>query len=296
MKWLNIIIINFYILFSLNLSAQDFIDIFLDFDEPDSMIYIDTTEKENIWQIGNPSKIIFNKAISLPNAILTDTINYYPVNNYSEFYITMNLKKDTLFIFRFFNISFVYKINSDSLNDFGMIEVSFDDGLTWLNLISDHSGKYFNWNTKPLLSGSINKWEYLNCDFKCENKFMQDAETAIFRFSFHSDSINNNKEGWMIDNIRISAAYKHIGINKNNHEKLNFVFPNPVSSCSIITIDNIKENILSMQVYNYNGQLIKQLNNKKKNLYIINSDYSKGLYLLQIQTKKNIYLSKFIIN
>ena len=40
---------------------------------------------QNIWQIGVPHKTFFNTAYTLPNAIVTDTMNVYPVNNSSAF-------------------------------------------------------------------------------------------------------------------------------------------------------------------------------------------------------------------
>ena len=43
------------------------------------------TSASNIWQIGKPQKIIFDSASTVPNAIVTDTINFYPINNISRF-------------------------------------------------------------------------------------------------------------------------------------------------------------------------------------------------------------------
>src|SRR5687768_4104081 len=51
-------------------------------------ISIDTAAG-NIWQIGIPQKVIFDSAATVPNAIVTDTINNYPVNNTSTFTISV---------------------------------------------------------------------------------------------------------------------------------------------------------------------------------------------------------------
>ncbi len=48
-------------------------------------IQIDTSQQGNIWQIGRPQKILFNLAFSIPNAIVTDTLNTYPINDTSSF-------------------------------------------------------------------------------------------------------------------------------------------------------------------------------------------------------------------
>ena len=46
--------------------------------------YIDSGNVNNIWQIGKPQKSVFNAAHSAPNALLTDTVNHYPVNDTSS--------------------------------------------------------------------------------------------------------------------------------------------------------------------------------------------------------------------
>ncbi|MDA3953800.1 MAG: transposase [Bacteroidales bacterium] len=43
-------------------------------------MYFDSSEPP-IWQIGTPNKTFFDSAYSSPNAIITDTVNYYPINN-----------------------------------------------------------------------------------------------------------------------------------------------------------------------------------------------------------------------
>ncbi|HEY0030587.1 MAG TPA: hypothetical protein VGC65_07505, partial [Bacteroidia bacterium] len=48
-------------------------------------LYIDTISNPgNVWQIGPPQKNTFTGAVSSPNVIVTDTLNYYPVNDTSS--------------------------------------------------------------------------------------------------------------------------------------------------------------------------------------------------------------------
>jgi hypothetical protein len=57
-------------------------------------IYIDTiSNQDNIWQVGQPNKIIFNTAYSEPNAIITDTSNHYPTNDTSSLLLFIWHKK-----------------------------------------------------------------------------------------------------------------------------------------------------------------------------------------------------------
>jgi hypothetical protein len=43
------------------------------------------TSSANIWQIGRPQKSLFDSAATFPNALVTDTLNYYPDSNVSRF-------------------------------------------------------------------------------------------------------------------------------------------------------------------------------------------------------------------
>jgi len=57
-----------------------------DFDgETNLPVFLDSTQSNNIWQIGRPNKTQFTNAISQPNALVTDTILTYPTNNASSF-------------------------------------------------------------------------------------------------------------------------------------------------------------------------------------------------------------------
>jgi len=48
------------------------------FETPCTLVVMDSAS--GIWQIGPPQKAIFDSAYSLPNALVTDTLNTYPVN------------------------------------------------------------------------------------------------------------------------------------------------------------------------------------------------------------------------
>ena len=56
----------------------------INFDTSYKYIHIDTSG-QNIWQVGIPQKTYFNSSYSPSRAIVTDTVNDYPVNNYSYF-------------------------------------------------------------------------------------------------------------------------------------------------------------------------------------------------------------------
>jgi len=70
------------------------------------------------------------------------------------------------------------------------------------------------------------------------------------------------------------------------------IYPNPATSEISLTIPN-NESIVSIKIYNQNGQLVKQI--IKPNAEKINvSDLKTGLYFIRTDTETNRYLSKLI--
>ena len=161
-------------------------------------LFIDTlSNPNNTWQIGAPVKNKFSEAFSLPNAIITDTINPYPVNDSSSFIVihrvSIALDQDQYAQFGGF-----YKVDSDSLNDFGKIELSPDNGITWLNVLDDPS---FNWrSSKPVLTGSSD-WTYFWVEFDGIEYDLNLGDSIQFRFTFISDDNQSNRDGLMFDDL-----------------------------------------------------------------------------------------------
>ena len=54
-----------------------------------------------------------------------------------------------------------------------------------------------------MLSGHIGKWTIFDADLALFSYFedFHEGDTLLIKFTFISDSIQNNREGWFIDNI-----------------------------------------------------------------------------------------------
>jgi len=132
------------------------------FDNGDNLdhLFIDTVNyPENIWQIGRPQKTVFNEAQSLPNVMITDTLNSYPVNNSSIFIIKDIVSYGMMEGIE--NLTGYFNVQSDSLNDYGKIEFSPDKGITWYDLIADTVNRT-NWkwiSSEPVLTGNSGGWQ-----------------------------------------------------------------------------------------------------------------------------------------
>ncbi len=213
-------------------------------------ISIDTTITGNIWQIGQPQKSAFNSAYSLPNSITTDTIDTYPSNNTSVFYLGTG--GDWLMDSHRQSLNFRYRMDSDSLNDYGKIEISLDTGQTWQNILLTENGSGFHWWVEDsigaiviqpalgdtlVFTGSTHGWYR----FKSEIHLLelQYYDTIIYRFTFKTDGNVDNRDGWVIDDIGYHIIWEGVSDSRNS----TIVYPNPAN-----TFVNIQANKLINQV------------------------------------------------
>ena len=273
----------------------------------DTLIKIDTSQHPNIWQIGKPHKTIFDTAYSAPNAIVTDTVNPYPANNVSSFQFTVY---DSAYIIgQYLNwnesgtiLSFKYRIDTDTLRDGGYIEYSIDSGATWKNIYSFAPWTY-NGDTlfdgTPGYTGKSNGWQYRDIIFWwCYGLGgSPPPHSAFVRFTFKSDNINNNKEGWMIDDIDFESAICE-GVPQLSQEDNIIIAPNPFTAETTINFsatDNIQTKYIS---------IIDVLGNEIRNATIpaATTNYTidkgtmqAGIYFLRIQQRAGNVINKKIV-
>lgn len=284
------------------------------FETENSYISIDTSS-QNIWQIGTPSKIIFDSAFSVNKAIVTDTLNNYPTNNYSYFDLRLGYFNcpDYISHSTFFEIK--HKFDTDTLKDGGYISVSHDNGQNWFNIIKDTSylhcespnsnnmfveGLYSPtdtlFNGEYGFSGNSNGW--INTKFSWFDWPVKNAQyigdTIIIRFHFISDNIETNQEGWMIDNIRLYAV--DLGSNIETQNTINFeIYPNPMQEKSTIQLSNYQNATICL--YDVQGRKVQQTNYCNNLPIIINRNELKaGLYFVKIRSDNyQIGIQKLLI-
>lgn len=186
-------------------------------------LFIDESNVSNIWQIGAPQKPILDEAKSTPNVIITDTTNAYPSEDTSSFTVMLYLVPQNHTYLNnehlsSFYMSFYYAVDSDSLNDYGMLEFSPNSGEYWFDLINEQSQYYFWSGTKPTLTGNSNGFTNARVNmlgFVHNNYEFIEGDTLLWKFTFISDDIQNNRDGLMIDNIEIDFQFP---INVQDHE------------------------------------------------------------------------------
>ncbi|MFW5821384.1 MAG: hypothetical protein ACOCWA_08845 [Bacteroidota bacterium] len=107
-----------------------------DFETIDYKNFI-TLDSSVVWQVGEPSKSYFDTAFSGEKVIITDTLNTYPINTKDCFYLTIDLIKYTWFGYTWCDLEFRHKIDCNSGTEGGYVEVSYDKGQNWKNIIFD---------------------------------------------------------------------------------------------------------------------------------------------------------------
>ena len=258
------------------------------------------TSSTNIWQIGSPQKTIFNQAGTAPNVIVTDTINTYPINNTSSF--TFGLNHSMYAFTGIMAIQWKQKLDLDENKDGAYIEYSVDTGATWINTFDNpYVYNYYGYdlaNKDTLINGDVvfsgvdTNWRDIWLCF--DYSWLTLNDSIIFRFSLKSDTIDNQKEGWMIDNMLVHPTWFHT-INEKEQNDYIIVFPNPSKGLVNIQAKKMDEFhiIESMTIVDVNGKIIKNYTNVPTKFQIDIRDQPNGLYFLNITT--NIKLETFRI-
>lgn len=281
----------------------------IDFETPCNYFSLDTSSL-NLWEIGIPSQLFLDSSYSFNKGIMTDTNDYYPINNQSYFDITLINGQAPLPLLHYsVGVMFMHKFDTDTLHDGGFITVSYDNGNNWVNIIESYNEPYCSyplpWNdiglydfTDTLIngeygfSGKSNGWQTTAFSWNvCMVKSAKEiSDTMIIRFNFISDSINNNREGWLIDDITFFWIDLGTGMSHIELDKQIEIFPNPITKETQIKANDI---IRRVELFSNSGQLIKSKNCNDYELIFDRGKIMNGIYYFKfcfedgiIQTKK----------
>ncbi len=261
-----------------------------------NLLVIDTTAS-NLWIIGLPQKPFFDTASSPPNAILTDTINVYPQGNHSTF--VMDIPDESFFNTRNFLLTFKHKYQSDTLLDGGYIEISYDGGLNWVNILNDeHPIVAFNaenlytdqdslFNNELGFSGTSDGWVTTKIQWVWALPVAKlQGEDPKLRFNFVSDSLGQGLAGWMIDDILFS--YADLGSSTRNLSRRvqAKVFPNPMANGAEVRIEGEITEAYTLHLFDLLGRELQTLPQRGSDIFWIDrAALRPGMYLIQSRTK-----------
>ena len=249
-------------------------------DSPDSLI---VTDSSNLWEIGIAHKTFLNTDSNNNHVIVTDTSGFYPNNIHSSFIIKPFCCFQASAGIR---LEFKSKMDADTLRDGGYVEFSIDEGYTWTNVKYDNSFFVDTYLPDTLLNGEYGftgKTDWRTVDFNyCF--FSYQPVSIMYRFTFVGDSIDNSREGWMIDDLTLNGeACEGIQeINTNYH--FSSVFPNPVSNTSFLKIQNQNSLISQVDFYDALGRKISTLNSlHQSNLPLSKDKFGEGIFFYRVE-------------
>jgi hypothetical protein len=267
----------------------------------DSPWYLDRIVRDTIsnpnctWQVGHPSKTVFTSAHSVPNVVVTDTLNSVPPNDTSIFYLTH--VRGQFAPFHVFVLHFWYMLDGDS-TDFGKIEISPDTGHTWINVLTEDTTFQMNWNSpKPTLTGSTVGWQSFDLNmmqwasgFGTFPIYMT-GDTILFRFTYITDSGSVSHDGWMMDDFMLEDYFE--GIEKIQNDNLISISPNPTSDELRVHTTKVSDK-QTIQILNCTGQILYD-NANFIGTTIDTRQLANGIYLLRYSDTKSFSIKKFIV-
>lgn len=261
-------------------------------DSSNKYFIIDSSQTNNIWQIGKSYKSSFDSS----HVIATDTVNPYPINNVSSFKVGVitcgGIEKNSN-PYWFTKVNFHFNFDTDEQKDGLVIETSNNSTNNWRNILLDSNIYiYRSWNSfiynlddtlsscnKPGYSGK-RYHESLEVEVNPPNRLALD--TTWFRFTFYSDSIQTNKAGFSLNYFIINPVFE--GINAKFSKQELEINPNP--SNGIIEIKNLPQQKYSdLEIYSIHGKLLQKFT-LLENGQIDISSFESGIYLLKSGNKQ----------
>ncbi len=217
-------------------------------------------------------------------AIISDTNIYYRNNIQSSFQFRLLLGEGDSY-----EISFSQKFDFEINKDGGIIETSYNNGVTWQNILFDTLIQnnlevlYNFYNSEDLISSFQNQPGFtgLQSDLKRvmitfkANKSIH-GTTMLLKFSIATDSNDNHHEGWMLDDFRFG------GIINDNIETYDFdegiqIYPNPVKN--VLAVKSTIEDVIRIRIVSLLGITILEEKGIHLNLLDL-SGLNPGIYLL----------------
>ena len=244
------------------------------------------TGKVNIWHQAVPMKSILGPPALKDSAMITIADSAYPPNVQSTFTVPLivNCKPciHLLLIGR-------YWVETDTLNDFGTIQFSPDNGQQWIDLIDDTTIvpiSMWTYNSpnpfRPTLSGSSGGWTYFEGDFVdlLSQYDVEVGDTILYRFGFSSDSHHTGHDGLAYEYLRFDQQYVFTSILENEVDQIN-IYPNPVND--LVTIENpVSNQTMVIELFDSHGNnILRGKLDTGRNKFDLSS-YPSGAYIYRV--------------
>ncbi|MBI5541121.1 MAG: T9SS type A sorting domain-containing protein [Bacteroidia bacterium] len=259
-------------------------------------------DTNDLWQIGRPNKSFANSSYTLPNAIITDTISPFIGQNDSWFDIKINTH---LWMGQAMQLDFLHKYENDSLHSKCFVEISYDQGFSWLNVIENqnvgmgqiyYDNLYSSNDTSEFgvagFSGNCNDWQFSSVYWIWEASAKNICDTVIVRFHFISDSLATTGGGWVIDNIHILGFINAWSIPKNFENSDIVIYPNPIVDQAVI---EFKNPIKKLFIYDRVGRMVLSEDICNDYFIIKKEELGSGVFVIKLLNNNGKESTKTIV-
>jgi hypothetical protein len=267
-------------------------------------VFADTTnDPTELWTItatpSNPKWEATTATYFSDPTSFTDSKNGNYSNNAT---VTMTLT-DAIDISGYTNprLTFRTKFNIESNWDFGQVDVSTNDGVTWIPLEGEYTQPgvgSFQPPGEPVYDGIISNWveenislaNYLSSEFK-------------IRFQLESDG-GVREDGWYVDDIGLLIYTIPTSLQDDAETVTQFEleqnYPNPFNPATNIQYAVSSRQFVSLKVYDVLGNEVATLVNKQMpagayEVVFDASNLSSGIYFYRLAAGSSIQTKKLIL-
>ncbi|MFM9945856.1 MAG: T9SS type A sorting domain-containing protein [Bacteroidia bacterium] len=265
------------------------------FESSCKMVYY-TDTVNTLWQIGKPQKPFFGVPYSGHFALITDTVKPYPNSIHTYFDVILPRFYPNLII------GFKHKFETDLHKDGGYIEVSYDSGHTWNNVIDEekvHKPKYFamegmysqNDSLTDNHKGFSGTSSVFYADIRIQWVWLIPLSGSLprplyLRFNFISDSVGSEKSGWIIDDLYFYEADMGTSIKRIKRNTNLKYSPNPMTTETVFSFDNSLKEKYTLQLFNSTGQVVKtQSEYHPQSITLKKDNLNGGLYYFLLKSE-----------
>lgn len=236
------------------------------FDAPDEALQLDSIYPSGCWQVGIPSKAVFTEAWSPGRALVTDTVAPHPAIGacYAEFTL---FSTDWNYLGR--TIEFMHRTDMDT-SARGWVEV-FDPyafewrpfGQSWDEWVQFEGGASYTLEGSPYWTGADTGWKHVGLEAPCIGIFWAPGERDAawyepemrVRFVFEADGNPEERDGWMVDNVRASVSFC-AGSVEEQQGLVRSVYPLPADDHVTFELAIGHGLPVSIELYDLQGRLV----------------------------------------
>ena len=280
--------------------------LYMFFDDASDNLQLDSVYPAGCWQIGAPSKTVFTSAYSPGRALVTDTVLPYPDSTtcYAEFTL---VSMDEAYMGR----SVLYHQRLDMApGNTAEVEVFDPWSMAWhrFGVGWDEWAYADNWNLANDGSGyfwsdTVSAWQEIWLESPCmgvlaghdeEPDRWYEPEMRL-RFVFKSQTNTEDRDGWMIDNLRAGVSLCAGGVAEETVSGF-LMFPNPADTQLTLEPEDSWSKDVVVEMRRSDGALVKRKPwTGSKTMSLATSELPNGLYFVTVQSEGRSSSSRVVV-